>query len=157
MKGRNSRAGGLLGRLRRRDEGEREVAKSAAAWREQLTPAQFHVLRGHGTEPPFSEPDRGPDAGGLYRCAGCDAALFRADAKFESGTGWPSFTASEPDGVELRRDLRLLIPRTEVRCRRCGGHLGHVFRDGPGPERTRYCINALAFAPGDGDDGGDGP
>ena len=141
-------AAGLLTRLRRGDDLEREIVKSENEWREQLTPQQFRVLRRRGTEPAFSGQAVAADAEGMYRCAACDSALFRADAKFDSGTGWPSFTESEPDGVELHRDYRFGIPRTEVGCRRCGGHLGHVFSDGPGPYRERYCINACALAPG---------
>jgi peptide-methionine (R)-S-oxide reductase len=125
------------------------VALSDAEWEERLTPAQFRVLRRHGTEAPFSGPSVTPDAEGRYCCAGCGAALFRADTKFDSGTGWPSFGDAERENVELRRDLRLGSPRTEVRCRRCGGHLGHVFGDGPGPTGKRYCINACALASGD--------
>jgi peptide-methionine (R)-S-oxide reductase len=120
----------LLRRLRRRDDREREVVKSERAWRELLTPAQFRVSRRRGSESAFTNEDVVPGADGLYRGAACDAVLFRAEAKFESGTGWPSFTDSEVD-VERHRDFRMGVPRTEVRCRRCGGHLGHVFRDGP--------------------------
>ena len=144
---------GFLSRLRRRDGREREVAKADDAWREQLTAQQFRVLRKRGTERPFSNQVVRPDAEGVYRCAGCDGALFRADAKFDSGTGWPSFTESEPGGVELHRDFRAGIPRTEVVCRRCGGHLGHVFGDGPGPTGKRYCINGCALGPGTGASG----
>lgn len=149
MKARSARTAGLFGRRGGGAGREREVVKSEEAWREQLTPEQFRVLRRRGTEAPFSGPAVVPDAEGVYRCAACDAALFPADAKFDSGTGWPSFTDSVPDGVELRRDYKLGIPRTEVLCRRCGGHLGHVFNDGPGPGRKRYCINGCALAPGD--------
>jgi len=140
---------GRLGIGRDRDEQPRDVVKTDEAWRAQLTPEQFRILRRRGTEAPFTGREAGADAGGAYRCAGCGAELFLADAKFESGTGWPSFSRSAPGGVDLRRDFSLGIPRTEVLCHRCGGHLGHVFNDGPAPERKRYCINAGALAPGD--------
>ena len=143
------RRAALRSRLGRRDEREREVSKGDDAWRNQLTPEQFRVLRQRGTERPFSNQVVSPDPEGVYRCAACHAALFRADDKFDSGTGWPSFTESEPDGVELQRDFRAGIPRTEVVCRRCGGHLGHVFSDGPGPSGKRYCINGCALVAGD--------
>jgi len=130
--------------------GGHAVEKSEQEWREQLTPAQFDVLRRAGTEPPFSGDYVYNKAAGDYRCAACQAALFSADTKFDSGTGWPSFT--EPavaEAVELRPDNSLFMRRTEVLCRNCGGHLGHVFDDGPGPTGQRYCINSLAleFAP----------
>lgn len=134
---------GLRGLLRRGSD-ERQVMKTESEWREQLTPHQFRVLRGRGTERPFTGPPLTADERGMYRCAGCASELFRADTKFDSGTGWPSFTDSEP-AVELRRDFSLGIPRTEVLCGRCGGHLGHVFNDGPGPNGKRYCINACAL------------
>ncbi len=140
----------ILDRLRKDESAPPEVVKSEGEWREQLTPAQFRVLRRRGTEAPFSSAAARPDEAGLYRCAACDAALFRSGTKFDSGTGWPSFSDREP-GVELRRDFRLGIPRTEVRCRRCGGHLGHVFNDGPGPTGKRYCINDGAMAGLDGE------
>ncbi len=148
MKPQSSRTPGLFGRLRRRDEGQREVEKSEEEWR-QLTRAQFGVLRRRGTEPVFSGQPVNADSEGVYRCVACDAGLFRADAQFDSGTGWPSCTDTDPEGVELHRDYRLGIPRTEVLCRRCGGHLGHVFNDGPGPERKRYGINPCALSPVD--------
>jgi peptide-methionine (R)-S-oxide reductase len=122
------------------------VKKSDQEWREQLTPAQYEVLRKAGTEPPFSGEYVYNKDSGDYTCAACGAMLFSADTKFESGTGWPSFT--EPavaEAVELRPDNSLFMKRTEVLCRNCGGHLGHVFDDGPGPTGQRYCINSLAL------------
>jgi len=135
----------------------REIEKSEAEWREELTPQQYDILRRAGTEPPFAGEYVFNKADGTYRCAACGTALFDSHAKFESGTGWPSFT--EPAvaaAVELRPDNSLFMRRTEVLCRTCGGHLGHVFDDGPGPEGQRYCINsaALNFQPEKaGDDG----
>ena len=123
-----------------------EIEKDDAQWRAELTPDQYAVLRRGDTEAPFTSNLNLTKKDGVYRCAGCGAELFTSDAKFDSGTGWPSFT--EPavaDAVELREDRSHLMVRTEVLCRRCGGHLGHVFDDGPGPTGQRWCINGCAL------------
>ena len=117
-----------------------------AEWRAKLTPEQYHILREHGTERAFTGPLNANKMPGEYHCAGCGQLLFTSDSKYDSGSGWPSFTApAEGDAVEEHRDTSHGMVRTEVLCAACGGHLGHVFDDGSGPTGLRYCINSAAL------------
>ncbi|MCP5363997.1 MAG: peptide-methionine (R)-S-oxide reductase MsrB [Hyphomicrobiales bacterium] len=122
-----------------------EITRSEAEWRQLLTPEQFRVLRKHGTERAGSSPlDKLYDPG-VYQCAGCDLPLFSSKTKYDSGTGWPSFWTPLENAVGTSEDRSFFMTRTEVHCRRCGGHLGHVFSDGPPPTGLRYCINGVAL------------
>jgi peptide-methionine (R)-S-oxide reductase len=129
-----------------------EVSMSDDGWREKLTPEQYQVLRKHGTERAGTSPlDKKYDPG-TYYCAGCGAPLFAADTKFNSGSGWPSFYQPMDGAIETDTDRSFFMTRTEVHCQKCGGHLGHVFDDGPKPTGLRYCMNgcSLDFRPGEG-------
>jgi peptide-methionine (R)-S-oxide reductase len=128
-------AGDVIGRLELSD----------AQWKQRLSPAQYDVLRREGTERAFSSPLNAEKRKGRFLCAGCDLPLFASDMKYDSGTGWPSFFTSLPGAVQTRTDFKLLLPRTEYHCARCGGHHGHVFSDGPPPTGKRYCNNGVAL------------
>jgi peptide-methionine (R)-S-oxide reductase len=121
------------------------LEKPDAEWRRELAPEAYRVLRKHGTEPAGSSPLNAEKRAGTFRCAGCGQELFASDTKFDSGTGWPSFFKPIPGAVGTGEDRSLFMRRTEVHCSRCGGHLGHVFPDGPEPTGERYCMNGVAL------------
>lgn len=123
----------------------KKIVKTEAEWRRILTPKQFNILRGAGTERPGSSPLDKTYEPGTYHCAGCDLPLFTSDAKFDSGTGWPSFTQPIADHTETEVDRKFFMSRTEYHCARCGGHQGHVFDDGPAPTGQRWCNNGLSL------------
>jgi len=133
------------------DQTQFEITKTEEEWKKLLTPEQFNVLRKHGTEYAFSSPLDKHYAPGTYHCAGCDLPVYSSETKYDSGTGWPSFWKPLDDAIGTREDRSLFTTRTEVHCRRCGGHLGHVFDDGPKPTGLRYCMNGVAmkFVPKD--------
>jgi peptide-methionine (R)-S-oxide reductase len=122
-----------------------EVTKSDAEWKKLLSPAAYNVLRHQDTEAPFTSPLNNEHRKGIFACAGCALDLYSSETKFDSGTGWPSFYRPLPNAVQTSQDHSLFMERTEVHCRRCGGHLGHVFDDGPKPTGLRYCMNGLAM------------
>ncbi len=130
--------------------GAYEVSHTDEQWRAILGPARYGILREGGTEPAFSSPLISETRSGTYRCAGCDLALFSSKNKYDSGDGWPSFWTVAANATRTQTDYALIEQRTEVHCRRCGGHLGHIFDDGPPPTHLRYCIDGLAlqFVPG---------
>jgi peptide-methionine (R)-S-oxide reductase len=121
------------------------VSYTEEEWRRRLTPAAFDVLRQEGTERPFTSALNDEKRAGVFVCAGCDLPLFTSEMKYDSGTGWPSFFTHIPDHMGTKRDFKLILPRTEYHCIRCGGHQGHVFKDGPAPTNERWCNNGLAL------------
>ncbi len=127
-------------------KGSFAITKTDAEWKKQLGAARYSILREEGTERPFSSPLDKEKRKGVFSCAGCDLPLFSSTTKYDSGTGWPSFWQPLKGGVGTSTDYKLGYPRTEVHCSRCGGHLGHVFNDGPKPTGKRYCMNGLAMA-----------
>ena len=143
----------LLGRMNvgagaKTSNGDR-IVRSENEWRQLLTPEQYHVLREEGTERPWTSPLNKEKRAGTYACAGCEQPLFTSAMKYDSGTGWPSFYTVIDGAVATKRDFKLILPRTEYHCARCGGHQGHIFKDGPKPTGLRYCNNgvALSFTP----------
>ena len=140
-------AEGIFGRFGRGHAAEKAfpVALSGEEWRRKLSAAQYRVLREHGTERAGSSPLDKQYGAGIYHCAGCGQPVFSSDAKFDSRTGWPSFWAPLDEAVETETDRSLFMTRTEVHCSRCGGHLGHVFDDGPEPSGQRYCMNGVSL------------
>ena len=143
-----SLATGIFGErvARAADGGQFPISRTKDEWRQLLTPVQFAVLREEATERPFRNAYFDNKAAGTYECAGCQLALFSSETKYESGTGWPSFWEPiSPEVIGTKTDWKLIVPRTEVHCARCGGHLGHVFNDGPRPTGLRYCLNSAAL------------
>ena len=132
-----------------KEPGRFEVTYTDDEWKERLTPEQYYILREHGTERAFTSPLNDEKRKGEFICAGCDLPLYSSETKFDSGTGWPSFWEELDDAVGVTTDRSFFMTRTEVHCRRCGGHLGHIFDDGPRPTGKRHCINgdALKFEP----------
>ena len=139
-----SRANGSMEKPKTMGKTEK-LELSEKEWKQRLTPEQFHILRDEGTEPPHSSALNKEKRTGTYVCAGCEHPLFMSDMKYDSGTGWPSFFTTLPNAVETKIDFKLIYPRTEYHCARCGGHQGHVFKDGPKPTGKRYCNNGLAL------------
>ncbi|MDH5612125.1 MAG: peptide-methionine (R)-S-oxide reductase MsrB [Gammaproteobacteria bacterium] len=122
-----------------------KIVKTDEEWKKILTPEQYHILRDEGTEPPRSSPLNNEKRQGVYVCAACESPLFNSEMKFDSGTGWPSFFTSLPGAMETKTDFKMIYPRTEYHCAHCGGHHGHLFKDGPKPTGERWCNNGLAL------------
>lgn len=139
----------LAGRYGRAAEGSFELTLTEAEWRARLSPEAYAVLREEATERPFTSPLNDEKRPGIFACAGCDLPAYASETKYDSGTGWPSFWQALPDAVGTKEDNTLFTTRTEVHCRRCGGHFGHIFDDGPEPTGKRHCLNgaALRFLP----------
>lgn len=123
----------------------KKLILSDAEWKKRLNSKQYQILRKEATEKPFSSPLNDEKRAGIYACVGCDLSLFKSQAKYDSGTGWPSFYDTISEHIETKTDFKLVFPRTEYHCARCGGHQGHVFNDGPPPTGKRYCNNGLAI------------
>ena len=137
---------GLLPAMAKESMEPFEITKTDEEWRSILTPMQYRVLRQEATEPPFKNKYNANKAKGTYHCAGCDLPLFSSETKYDSRTGWPSFWQPiSQSAIGTKTDWKLIYPRTEVHCARCGGHLGHIFKDGPKPTGLRYCINSAAM------------
>ncbi|MYZ47213.1 peptide-methionine (R)-S-oxide reductase MsrB [Rhizobiales bacterium L72] len=154
LAGLGAAAAGLIGRGRIADSASAEtfeIARSDAEWKRLLTPEQYYVLREEGTERAGTSPLNNEKRAGIFHCAGCDLPVYSSKTKYESGTGWPSFWESLPNAIGTKEDNSFFMRRTEVHCRRCGGHFGHIFDDGPPPTGKRHCLNgvALRFAPGE--------
>mgnify|MGYP001401773415 CR=1 FL=1 len=138
-------AAAFAGRAHAASSKKFEITRTDEEWKKALTPEQFYVLRKHGTERAFTSPLDKTYTDGMYHCAGCDLPVFSSAAKYDSKTGWPSFWQPLDNAVGTTTDYQIGYPRTEVHCRRCGGHLGHVFPDGPKPTGQRYCMNGIAM------------